>query len=198
MSFLLAALLIPLSTVAVAPTLEAPDLNAIRHIACDEGNGSGFLIGDDILVTAEHVASLTNCKDGATGVPLNTYYSDESKDFAIMTGDLPDVRYLRYNCKPFYMGHNYSSYGYSSYQMPKREFLIKPHTVTGLYGPVLGVDRMAALRGYARPGNSGGPMILTGTNIVTGMVNAGNLHIITGEVLGTTFSVELRDTVLCG
>ena len=40
----------------IQPTL---NLSAIRSISCDGYTGSGFLIGDDILLTAAHISGGT-------------------------------------------------------------------------------------------------------------------------------------------
>lgn len=201
MSLLLLASLLAFgaSVPAVAPApAYSTNLEAVRSIQCDEGRGSGFLIGDNILVTAAHVADGTNCKDGETGNPLITYFKQGTRDFALMTGILPDVPYLKYDCKPYNTELNYIGYGFSSYQLPSYGFHQEPVKFVGTYTEALGREHMAVLHSWNRPGHSGGPIMQAGTNVVTGMVNAGKIHLITGNILGTTYSVELKSTILCG
>ena len=90
--FLLAALLLANPTGlmdGMAPALRPATFNisAVRYLDCGDWVGSGFLIGDHVLVTALHVAKNTVCTDVASGSRLKMYSSDEKHDMAFLTGD---------------------------------------------------------------------------------------------------------------
>ena len=197
---MLAALLLALQpNTAEAPVPSVQE--TVRHVKCGPGNGSAFVVGDDIVATANHVAihvvkEENNCVDAATGNKFRVYFQDPDNDFALMTVDLPDVEPVKYSCGHYEAGKSYTAYGYSSYQLPSLQFPAEPHVATGKMAKIFNWD-VAELKGYARPGQSGGMFVDDKTGRAIGMVNAGTLHIITGAVMGTAYSVPLRNTVLC-
>jgi hypothetical protein len=184
---------VPHQEVSRPPTM---NLTAVRHLICDEGTGSGFMIGDRILATAKHVAVLHNCKDSVTGIPFVTYKTDDAHDFALMTGAFPRIPYIKYSCKGYTPGSNYSAYGHSSHG--QMFYLFRQETVNAsdeftpedmIVDDVL-MPGMRVLHGFPVPGMSGGPVANPETGEAVGIVNAGN-----GK--GAFFSYEIKDTFLC-
>jgi hypothetical protein len=177
------------------------NLNAIRLIACDEGIGTGFLIGDDIVATAEHVSSLSNCVDVASGNRLKSYLNDKANDFGLMTGVLPRTSYFKTSCTTYKKGRVYSAYGISSFM--SNEYILRSVSVmaTGTYKDVTFRDGstskgLSVLTGYNVQGMSGGPIVDIQTGKVVGIVNAG-VNGLFGIPVGVSYSYELSKTPLC-
>jgi S1-C subfamily serine protease len=206
MSTILTALLLVSSVPVVEKPLGSPfeptfNLSAVRLIDCEEGSGSGFLIGNDILVTADHVATLTNCVDAQTKVPLKAYKRDIPNDTALMTGKLPNMPYFKYNCSRYKKGQTYSAYGISAFFQDNYIFRSVSMKGTGDYTDVSFLDgsvmpNMPRLWGFTVPGMSGGPIVDIVTGFVVGIVNAGMRNVI-GIPTGEAFSYELAETFLC-
>lgn len=181
-------------------------LNAIRMISCDEGSGTGFIIGDNILATALHVASLSHCTDAATKVKLITYVKDDASDFALMTGNLPDVLPIRYSCVGYKDGMAYSSYGLSPWRSTYPVFgqyqLIASSDYTDDSFIVRGEDSnkampgMRHLVGYIIPGNSGGPVI-DNSGYAVGINNVSARGLFGMSIVKDGYSYELKNTPLC-
>jgi S1-C subfamily serine protease len=206
METLLAALLLSTSAPVVEKPLGTPfeptfNLSAVRLIDCEEGSGSGFLIDDDILVTAKHVADLTNCVDVSTKTSLTTYKTGPDQDIAVMTGKLPDMPYFKYDCSRYQKGQMYSAYGISDFF--QRDYIFRSVSMkgTGEYTDVKFRDgsvmtNMPRLWGFAVPGMSGGPIVNINTGNVVGIVNAGMRNLF-GIPTGEVFSYELASSFLC-
>lgn len=193
---------IPDPQFGIRPTAPTVSLSAIRRITCDEGSGSGFLIADNVVATAFHVANLSNCKDQVTGEALNTYHTEEDDDFALMTGNLPDMPYLKPSCQGYQARGVYHAYGVTGYWTGVPVFGAVTVIGTGGYMEVDfnnddgGLKRAAILKGYTVSGQSGGPIIDVLTGAVPGMVNAGSVDMF-GGLLGRALSLEFKDTVIC-
>lgn len=195
----------PLSSSSVFdPTM---NLSAIREIECSDHYGSGWQIGDNIIVTALHVANGTGCKDYATGKPLTTYKIDVAHDLALMTGDLPkDKPYIKYSCAPYetdetYMAIGISGYGWG-YSHPNR--FMRMYSLTAqknytdehffLAGAVTPSPGLRIMSGRAAPGISGSP-IVDSNGFAHGILNAGGN--IFGIPVSPSYSYELKDSILC-
>lgn len=201
---LLAAFLIstasPVSVgTAFAPVFIHPptvNLSAVRPLRCGTGSGTGFVIANDVLVTALHVAVLGNCKDAETGVPLVTYHEDPTNDFAIMTGAYPDGGpYIKYACGSYQKGRRYLSVGYR--RMYRLDSLVATGTYSPEYFPVSGKNMpgMHRLTGGIVPGMSGGGMFDYETGRFHGINNVYSANR-TG-IITESYSYELKNTVLC-
>ncbi len=206
MSILLAALLLVGSSELTYPTIGNPleptfNLSAVRQIVCNEGIGSGFMIGDDIVVTANHVTVMTGCKDRQTGAGLLTYKQDVAHDFALMTGKLPDMSYIKYDCSRYKKGELYISYGISDlFQngsiLRAVSMIAEGKNVDIHFEDGGDLNRIPVLSGYNVGGMSGGMIVDPRSGYAIGLVNAGREGIFRIPV-GISYSYELADTILC-
>lgn len=178
------------------------NLSAVRMIICDEGQGSGFLINDNVIATAAHVSNGTNCYDKETLMPLKEATVDKEHDFALMTGNLPDMPPIKYSCEGYKAG-KVDAYGYSDFNRANMLFRQVTLTVGGKEdvhldtGEILKGPRRLS-DGYIVFGMSGGPHIQNGYAV--GLTNSGNyLESIFGVryMLPKSSGFELKDTVLC-
>lgn len=215
MNLMLLSAALAASSPVAAPIGHAPweptvNLSAVRKLACandltnplDGWTGTGFLVRENVLATALHVAAGSNCIDVETKAPLITYHRDGANDFALMTGELPKMPYVRIRCAPYKTGERYNLFGHSGYFQPKS--ILRYSTVVAgsdytdekfLVGKEMTPwPGMRHLKGYSVPGTSGGP-ITDLDGYATGIVNAGS-HFF-GVPLPHQFSYELRNTILC-
>ncbi len=205
MSMLLAAFLsLSSSSLDLFPPANT-NLSAIRHIVCNEGSGTGFIIKDGVLVTALHVAVMTGCEDSVTHMKYVTYHRDLAHDFAMMTGATPEMPPLKINCGGYKKGSLYAAYGHSNHLTMNTIFRRSILRATGFYPDVSikmddgSIDTrkgMAGLDGYIVFGQSGGPILDADTDEVVGIVNVGRFNIF-GVPTGDVSSYELKGTVLC-
>jgi len=193
-----------IGTSAVPPALPTLAENPIRLIECNEGQGSGFVVGKDIIATAAHVAESTGCYDVGSHRFVRPYYVDHQHDFALLTADISDtVVPIKYNCKRYKTNREYTSYGWTSYDttkltehmrsaVAKKNYSTSDMVVSMPWGTV-SLPGARHLDGGALPGMSGGPVMRNG--IAYGLNNYGNMTIFgpTGE----NYSFELADTILC-
>jgi hypothetical protein len=211
---LLAAFLIATSSNSSYPAPEYPfaviynptptiTLSAVRMIDCKEGYGSGSLIDDNIIVTAAHVAELTECRDVQSGSPLTMYLKDQPHDFALMTGNLPNIPYMRYSCDGFKPKQKYLVTGFSSYGMlgtmlfRQYEVVASPHLM-GTKWKMDGEEYpdLRIMIGFSVPGTSGGAVLDKETNLQVGILNGGWGNGL-GQRVNRTISADLKDTPLC-
>jgi hypothetical protein len=205
MLLLLAALFLaspmpPVPKEAIARTFPTVNLSAIRMIACEGYTGSGYLIGDDILATDLHVADGEGCYDVASLQPLTMYKKDPKKDFALMTGKLPNMPYIKYSCERYKKGQTYTAYGISGYLTGSYIFRAVTVKSTGKYESFAWEDggnssRISVYQGVTVPGMSGGPIVdergYAHGNVVGGQKDRW------GIPNGKGYSYELADTFLC-
>lgn len=210
----LLAILASLSIATLPPSMVSPspepdvNLSGIRLITCDEGSGTGFVVGENVLATALHVADLTNCQDAQTKKPLTMYHSEPEDDFALMRGEYPKLLALRWACEGYKTGQGYDSYGISSFAVGQSIFRQYKAVSTGRYtnnsfivGKMKGGERpmpgMHELRGWVVPGNSGGPVTRQRDGRVIGINNVGVSSFFGYLQHNDLYSYELKNTVLC-
>lgn len=180
-------------------------LSAIRQIDCDEGQGSGWMIADNVMVTARHVATATNCKDNLTGAPLKMYKEDPAKDLALVTGRLPRLgEYIKYSCAGYRPGSEYDVYGWSSFGYPETIFRHHRVVATDQFSTEdeklrdgTSMPGMRKFKGYTVPGMSGSPYMKDG--VAYGIVNVGYSGKFFGipVVMPKAESYELKGSFLC-
>lgn len=200
MNSLLTAFLISIpSPLGYAPVIIHPptvNLSAVRPIKCNEGSGTGFVIADDVLATALHVANATNCKDAETGVTLTTYHEDAANDFALMSGDYPNGGpFIKYSCGSFKVGKTYLSLGF------RRMFRLDTLVATGQYSPAdyvvsgMPMPGMHKFKGGIVFGMSGGVIFNPDDGKVHGINNVAAWD--RSGRISETYSYELKNTILC-
>ena len=201
-SLLAAAVVVAAPNQIISP-MPTVSLSAIRSIKCQEGVGSGFIIGKDIVATALHVASLTNCHDAETGKGLVIYKKDVVHDFALMTGKLPDVIPIKYSCLGYITGNRYSSYGITPWHYTSPVFgqysLVAQDDYSSDGFVVDGNKKMPGMRhlkGYIVPGNSGGPVI-DSEGYAQGINNVSVRGMLGMSVINDGYSYEIKNTFLC-
>lgn len=189
-----------------APTV---NLSAIRLIWCESPKGptfgTGWMVNQNILVTAKHVVNEKECKDIKTGNSLTKVREDSEHDLVLMTGEFPTLtNYIRYSCDGYKKDEEYSAYGYSDVGEDRgiifrMDNLIATDELTGDNFIVEGTKMpgMRLLRGYTVPGMSGGPYMKDGVTYgITNVVEVG--YSILGIVYKNyAYSYELKDTILC-
>lgn len=176
----------------------AMDISAVRQIACDGWTGSGFLIGNKIMATANHVMDGgENCIDVASGSPIHAYKTDKAHDLALVTGpELPtDIPYVKISCAPFKTGDKYIVYGITGYG--QRRTIVRNNVLTATKNytdpgfkfddgtPIVGAR---VFLGYEAPGMSGGPIA-----DVDGYAHA----VVTGGNGTFSFHFEFTGGMLC-
>lgn len=213
MSFLLAATAL-MSVPYLPPAEMSPSprpnvvLSGIRLLKCNEGSGTGFVVDENVLATALHVATLTNCRDAQTGELLRLYHSDEKNDFALMAGTYSKILALRYGCSGYKTAQHYDSYGISSFAVGEHVFRQYKAVASDRYSDItfevgnmkggrVAMPGMRYLRGYVVPGNSGGPVTDSFTGIVQGINNVGTSSFFGLLQHNDLYSYELKNTVLC-
>jgi S1-C subfamily serine protease len=180
------------------PVPATVNLSAIRHLICDNDKwqGSGFLIGDHIIVTAHHMIADGPCIDEETGLKLVTYKDDPKHDLALLTNsELPtDMPYIKISCQPFKKGQDYYAYGITDYG-EEREILRENTIRAGKYGDFLVEGlyghmqyHMRYFSGPIAPGMSGGPVV-DGQGYAYAVNNAASDT--------DTLLYEFKDGILC-
>ena len=143
--------------------------------------GTGFLLSPTLVATVDHVvsgASQIELLQGGVKVATGTVIGeDQARDLALVRSNAPIVGYhFSLATRAPQVGESVAAFGFP---------LGLPLTVTK--GSVSGLDRTIPIEGVSRrnlvqtdtalnPGNSGGPLISTGTGQVLGLVDAKNLN----------------------
>jgi hypothetical protein len=176
----------------------AVDISAIRQIRCDHWTGSGFLIGDKIMATANHVMDGgTGCRDVESGSPLKVYKRDKPHDLVLVTGPtLPiDIPYINISCERFKTGEQYLAYGISGFEQNheiiRNNVLTATKKYTGKdfkFDDGMVVAHAREFLGYQAPGISGGP-VMDIWGYAHGLVTGGSVEV--------SYHFEFADGILC-
>jgi hypothetical protein len=180
-----AAVAVCLPAFALAATQRDPVAVAhypqVQRIQCNQGSGTGFTIEDGRFVSVHHVTSLTNCH-----TPTKSIDARRDGDLDFSTAPFQARGGLPINCDGFKTGTYVWAIGYAGG--------FEWQTMTRLYVTYKIADngmRILLGRPTVIPGMSGGP-ILNAAGQVVGTVNMYHSD------LGLSFSVDLKDTSLCG
>lgn len=200
MSLLLSALLIssaPIPGAMFPPT--NVNLSVVRQLECASGSGTGFVVEDNVIATANHVANIGSCYDAQTGQLYTVLHQDAEHDFALMTGKTLAMPLQPVSCQGYKKGDTYFTYGFSSFKQLNTLFRLSPlvaqeeETFQMRSSPL--TYTMFRLSGYIVFGQSGSP-VFDGDGRITGVVNIGDFDG-NDNPTGKMLSTELKDTILC-
>lgn len=206
-----------MTTVAVSAVIQAiradlpnlyptTDLSAVRLIYCHNPQvknmgweGSGSIVGKDLILTAKHVASGNDCVDEMTGKSLKMVDYDDAHDIAFMSGDLPDVSPIKMSCQPYKKNETYLAYGISNYMNKNYLFRMNKMVAKDIEDTHLAdgtpIKHIRAMYGAIVPGMSGGPIVDI-DGYAHGVVNIGD-HDIVGIPTKDSDSYQLADSKFC-
>lgn len=153
----------------------------VKQVVCLLGKGTAFRIAPDRFVSVAHVTKNDRCSIEGK---LIAGVQDGNLDFSTISLPNDGLPGLKISCEGFKPGEWYWATGFA-YGAPFQ-------TNIALYATYLKIDGMRVFMGPRTviPGMSGGP-IFGPDGAVVGTTNA--YH----PILGTSYSVELKDTQLC-
>lgn len=165
----------------VAPYITDP---RIVRVDCDDGRGTAFRVGPDILLSANHVTIGENCR--INGQQFDVVRAWQRSDFSIIY--LPGTEgHLPIDCGGFVRGKRYLAVGYArglDYQTVVEMYSVGGNEPMLHLGILWGVSTVI-------PGQSGGPIFDAETMRVVGIVN------VYDAPSGKSGSRELKDTEIC-
>lgn len=148
---------------------------------CGRGvEGSGFLFADDRLMTNAHVVAGVSRPEvvvGDSAVPAQVVHYDADLDVAVLALDTGDLPFLAFD--PLARAEDgVAVLGYPQdgpYDVrPARIRSLQRLRSPDIYGDGSVLREVYSLRGLVRPGNSGGPIVSSGGDVV-GMVFAASV-----------------------
>ena len=190
MKLLLAVALIAAPANAPYPRYSYFTPNPLIKLVVCEGpigtySGTAFVVGPNVLLTANHVIARDNCN--IDGEPVNIVSTAPDLDFAVLTTARAYAHWFPIDCGGFRPGEYIYAHGHGQGRPGNMVVVAR---ATGFGEQIFdGVRPFARISGNDFiHGQSGGP-VFTGRG-VTGMVNA----VDEGHA---SFSRELKDTVAC-
>jgi S1-C subfamily serine protease len=155
------------------PESNSPSQKSTRTIT---KSGTGFVISNNgHLVTNQHVVDgcVGDIQGNLTGeapVKLRLVSSDETNDLALLQAPTPYKEVAAIRDKPIHPGESVVAIGYPFHGLLTSDFTVTSGIVSSLSG-VLNDTRYLQISAAVQPGNSGGPLLDTGGEVV-GMVAA--------------------------
>jgi S1-C subfamily serine protease len=172
--------------------------DGIRKITCDRGWGTGVVISEDTMMTADHViAGQTGCHDDETGETFEVVYKNASQDFAILRyTKTKHKHWLKVSCDGFTDTGTYYALGYAG--VGTGDLSMFRLRATNEVAPEGSKDQRSGtdftgtrvLDGTVIPGMSGGPIVDIRGRVV-GINNA------TANNFRMALSREVKTTLLC-
>lgn len=161
--------------------------------------GTGFYLGPDILVTAEHVVAACASVTLADGRPLEVLATDPALDVAALRAPAPAARWLSLAQRRPRLGQRVHAAGFPYYAIAGTSLNLTGGNVSALAG----VDddaRFFSFTAPVQPGNSGGPLI-DAQGAVLGLVIARLSEDFIAETTGTlpqNINYALREADVAG
>lgn len=189
-----------IDNISIDPFYTETQLDSIFLIQCKksqfsiipENVGTGFLINDRTIITAQHVIKDAHACSIA-GVDLVIDQENHLLDYATLSIQTRGLQSLPVRCEGFTRGKNYYAIGYARGTRFTMNRLVATHrfeTTQTSDGLDQGYN-LRELRGTATPGMSGGP-IIDEDGYVVGITIA-----ISTRGVNRVYSRELKDTHLC-
>lgn len=174
------------------------NFNTVRKLHCGNygevprARGTGVVIGEHTIMTADHVAVGDFCMDDVSGEIFQVFSRDLNHDIAFLNGgEKPFTKFAKISCDGFSLTEPYSSFGYmfgddlvETRLMPLPAYSTNDSTISGRPA-----GKLRFLLGDVFSGMSGGP-VMDKDGAVVGINSATS-----GK--GLAFVRELRDTILC-
>jgi S1-C subfamily serine protease len=177
-----------------APAPSFINLETVRHLYCGDFTGTGSIIDQDRILTANHVtAALAECRDASTGEMGKVVYRNPDLDISVIqfpVGKLPQPR-MRYSCQGFVDGHIYYSIGWQNGTQLVVNRITGTDVISDRKDHKSGTmfNHVTLVLGTIIPGMSGGP-IIDEAGVMVGTNQATNHD-------GRSWSRPISDTYLC-
>lgn len=171
--------------VAEATTTYTINLHSVHFLRCDGRTGTAETIGQNTLLTAEHVVGdSTTCT--VNDRPVTITAKDEELDYAVLDyASEPRSQKFPISCEGFITGREYFAIGYAH----GLDFVITKGVATARFD---NTKHLRILSGRAYSGMSGGPIV---------DVNGVQVGIVVARTLGSgpqfMYARELKETDLC-
>lgn len=190
------ALLIAAALAAAVPVEPSPyflDASTVVQVECNHGSGTAFYVGNNLFVTAKHVAldetgANAECKIAGVRARL-VEYGHGFLDYAVF--ELPLKMHYRaiISCEGFKEGRTYYATGYAE----GNPWLVTQRLIGSNYQfhAQAPFNKTTMMRGGATQGQSGGP-VSNEDGLVVGIVSHGATAGVTEQLF-----LSLSDTPLC-
>jgi serine protease Do len=153
------------------PLLPAPAYaQSLQYIKITAGTGFAINSGGDIITNAHVVQACQSITIGTDhgDVPAALLASDAAQDLAVLhvpPGSTAAVAPLRWNISDLAVGDAVVVMGYPGQASLTGRYQFRKSSITSLHGPT-GEAKWLQLASVAEKGNSGGPVLDTGGNVI--------------------------------
>lgn len=124
-------------------------ISAIVLLTCGNAQGTGVLLRDNQIISAQHVTTLS-CEN------VGRVSENPVLDFSHGTHTLPVKATMEYSCEAIVVGQKYRLLGYHNSELKTFEFTATNYIVDVADS---GRKQLRGLTGLALPGMSGGPVL---------------------------------------